>query len=94
MYPIHGVRFNEPLPLFTRRIVGWAIEAHMTRDLVLDALPMAYVTRKPGPGLIFHSDRGCQYAIHEVRHWLTANAMRQSMSGTGNCYDNAPMESF
>ena len=82
------------LDLFTRRIVGWAIEAHMTRDLVLDALPMAYATRKPGPGLIFHSDRGCQYASHEVRHWLTANAMRQSMSGTGNCYDNAPMESF
>ena len=82
------------LDLFTRRIVGWAIEAHMTRDLVLDALQMAYATRKPGPGLIFHSDRGCQYASHEVRHWLTANAMRQSMSGTGNCYDNAPMESF
>ena len=86
------------LDLFTRRLVGWAIEAHMTRDLVLDALPMAYATRKPGPGLIFDSDRGCQYASHEVRHWLTANAMRQSMSGTGNCtgncYDNAPMESF
>ena len=82
------------LDLFTRRIVGWAIEAHMTRDLVLDALQMAYATRKPGPGLIFHSDRGCQYASHEVRHWLTAKAMRQSMSGTGNCYDNAPMESF
>jgi transposase InsO family protein len=82
------------LDLFTRRIVGWAIEAHMTRDLVLDALQMAYATRKPGPGLIFHSDRGCQYASHEVRHWLTANGMRQSMSGTGNCYDNAPMESF
>ena len=40
----------------------------MTRDLVLDALQMAYATRKPGPGLIFHSDRGCQYASHEVRH--------------------------
>jgi transposase InsO family protein len=82
------------LDLFTRRIVGWAIEAHMTRDLVMDALQMAYATRKPGPGLIFHSDRGCQYASHEVRHWLTAHAMRPSMSGTGNCYDNAPMESF
>lgn len=82
------------LDLFTRRIVGWAIEAHMTRDLVLYALQMAYATRKPRPGLIFHSDRGCQYASHEVRQWLTANAMRQSMSGTGNCYDNALMESF
>ena len=55
------------LDLFIRR-VGWAIEAHMTRDLVLDAMQMAYATRKPGPGLIFHSDRGCQYAGHEVRH--------------------------
>lgn len=82
------------LDLFTRRIVGWAIDSHMTRELVLDALQMAYASRKPGHGLIFHSDRGCQYASHEVRHWLATNAMRQSMSGTGNCYDNAPMESF
>ena len=55
---------------------------------------MARATRKPPPGLIFHSDRGCQYASHEVRAWLIAQVMRQSMSGTGNCYDNAPMESF
>jgi transposase InsO family protein len=67
---------------------------HMTRELVLEALQMARTMRKPPPGLIFHSDRGCQYASHEVREWLTAQAMRQSMSGTGNCYDNAPMESF
>ena len=66
----------------------------MTRELVLDALQMAYATRKPGPGLIFNSERGCQYASHEVRYWLIANAMRQSVSGTDNCYDNAPMESF
>ena len=82
------------LDLFTRRIVGWAIAGHMTRELVLEALRMAYATRKPAPGLIFHSDRGSQYACHEVRDWLAAQAMRQSMSGTGNCYDNAPMESF
>ena len=55
---------------------------------------MADKVRKPGPGLIFHSDRGSQYASHEVRAWLTTHAMRQSMSGTGNCYDNAPMESY
>ena len=55
---------------------------------------MAVATRKPAPGLIFHSDRGCQYASREVRDWLTVQAMRQSMSGTGSCYDNAPMESF
>ena len=82
------------LDLFTRRIVGWAIADHMTRQLVLDALQMAQTTRKPPSGLIFHSDRGSQYASHEVREWLCGQAMRQSMSGTGNCYDNAPMESF
>ena len=82
------------LDLFTRKIVGWAIAGHMTRELVLEALRMAWATRKPAPGLIFHSDRGSQYACHEVRDWLAAQAMRQSMSGTGNCYDNAPMESF
>jgi putative transposase len=82
------------LDLFTRRIVGWAIAEHMTRQLVLAALQMAAKTRQPAPGLIFHSDRGSQYASHEVRTWLTEHAMRQSMSGTGNCYDNAPMESY
>ena len=82
------------LDLFTRRIVGWAIAEHMTRQLVLDALRMAYGARKPAPGLIFHSDRGSQYASAEVRRWLAERGIRQSMSGTGNCYDNAPMESF
>ena len=82
------------LDLFTRKIVGWAMAAHMTRELVLDALRMANTVRRPPPGLIFHSDRGSQYASLEVRAWLLAHAMRQSMSGTGNCYDNAPMESF
>ena len=82
------------LDLFTRRIVGWAMAGHMTRELVLEALRMARATRKPPPGLIFHSDRGSQYASHEVNAWLNSHAMRQSMSGTGNCYDNAPMESF
>jgi putative transposase len=82
------------LDLFTRRIVGWAIAEHMTRQLVLDAMRMARDRRQPAPGLIFHSDRGSQYASQEVRDWLAAQAMRQSMSGTGNCFDNAPMESF
>ena len=82
------------LDLFTRRIVGWAMAEHMTRELVLNALRMAHKNRKPAPGLIFHSDRGSQYASDEVREWLIDQAMRQSMSGTGNCYDNAPMESY
>jgi putative transposase len=77
------------LDLFTRKIVGWAIDAHMTRELVLDALRMAVATRQPASGLIFHSDRGCQYASHEVRDWLAVQAMQQSMSGTGNCYERA-----
>jgi len=82
------------LDLFTRRIVGWAMAEHMTRQLVLDALHMADKVRKPGPGLIFHSDRGSQYASKQVSDWLKERALRQSMSGTGNCYDNAPMESY
>lgn len=59
----------------------------MTRQLVLDALHMTHATRKPTPGLIFHSDRGSQYASAKVRGWRVEKAMRQSMSGTGNCYD-------
>jgi len=82
------------LDLFSRKVVGWAMAEHMTRQLVLDALRMAATVRKPAPGLIFHSDRGSQYASHEVRAWLTEREMQQSMSGTGNCYDNAPMESY
>ena len=82
------------LDLFTRKIVGWAIAGHMTRELVLDALRMAHAKLKPGAGLIFHSDRGSQYASAEVRRWLAERGLRQSMSGTGNCFDNAPMESF
>lgn len=82
------------LDRFTRRIVGWAMAEHMTRELVLDALRMAKTTKPSASGLLFHSDRGSQYASGEVRNWLTAEAIRQTMSGTGNCYDNAPMESF
>ena len=82
------------LDLFTRRIVGWSIEPHMTREMVLAALNMAYVNRRAPRGLIFHSDRGSQYASADVRAWLALRGFQQSMSGTGNCYDNAPMESF
>ena len=80
------------LDLFIRKIVGWAIAGYMTRELVLEALRMVRATHRPTLGLIFHSDRGGQYASQ--REWLAAQAMRQSMSGTGNCFDNAPMESF
>ena len=82
------------LDLFSRWIVGWAMADQMTRKLVLDALRMANKVGKPSPGPIFQSDRGSQCASHGGRAWLTTCAMRQSMSDTGNCYDDAPMESF
>ena len=87
------------LDLFTREIVGWAIDSHMRKSLVHDALKMAEFrngfTRKAGVGgLIFHSDKGSQYAAHDTRNYLQQMGYRQSMSGKGNCYDNAPMESF
>ena len=82
------------LDLFTREIVGWSVKPAMKADIVNDALTMAKFRRRPGSGLIFHSDRGSQYASQMVRGWLTEHGFLQSMSGTGNCYDNAPMESF
>ena len=82
------------LDLFTRRIVGWSMAEHMTSALVLAALDMADTKRGPQHGLIFHSDRGSQYASLLTRQWLIQRGIRPSMSGTGNCYDNAPMESF
>ena len=82
------------LDLGSRRCVGWAMRDTMEVDLVLSALRMAREARRPGPGLIFHSDRGSQYASREFRTELTAHGMIASMSGTGDCYDNAVAESF
>jgi putative transposase len=80
--------------LFTKKIVGWAMEDNMRTELVSKALWMAVKLERPMPGLIHHSDRGSQYASLEYRHELVPFGMRASMSGRGNCYDNAPMESF
>jgi len=66
----------------------------MTRELVKDALRMAYWCRKPGPGAIFHSDRGSQYCSNEFQVLLTAYGMISSMSRKANCWDNAVAESF
>lgn len=66
----------------------------MTADLVMDALTMAWFRRRPAPGALFHSDRGSQYAGHEFQRKLVAYGMRSSMSRKGNCWDNAPTESF
>ena len=82
------------LDLHTRMIVGWAMSATMTRQLVIDALRMAWFRRKPRPGLIHHSDRGSQYCSHDYQQLLKDYGMQTSMSRKGNCWDNAPMESF
>jgi putative transposase len=82
------------LDLFNREIVGWSIKPRMTVDIVLDALTMAWFRRRPAPGLIHHSDRGSQYASHAFQGTLAKNGMTCSMSRKGNCWDNAPTESF
>jgi transposase InsO family protein len=82
------------LDLFSWRIVGWAMGDSLDRSLVLAALRMAIETRKPAPGLLHHSDPGSQYASHDYRALLTKYQIQASMSRKGNCYDNAPMESF
>jgi len=79
---------------FSRRVVGYALGDHMRTELVLEALEMAVRRRSPPAGFIFHSDRGSQYAGHEFRAALKRLGAIQSMSGTGNCFDNAAVESF
>jgi putative transposase len=80
--------------LATREIVGWSMADHLRADLCTDALVMALQRRRPGPGLVHHSDRGVQYASGPYRRVLGRHGIRQSMSRRGNCLDNAPMESF
>jgi putative transposase len=82
------------LDLFNREIVGWSIKPRMTADIVTDALTMAWFRRKPGKGVIFHSDRGSQYASQAMAAKLTEYGMTASMSRKRNCLDNAPTESF
>jgi len=81
------------MDLCSRKIVGWAMDERITTDLVTRALQMA-CRRQPAPGLLHHSDRGSQYASHEYQRVLAAYGMVGSMSRRGNCYDNAPIESF
>ena len=82
------------LDVYSRRIVGWAMSDSLHRQLVIDALQMAITVRQPPPGLLHHSDRGSQYASDEYQALLTRAGMVTSMSRKGNCYDNAPVESF
>ena len=82
------------MDLCSRRIVGWSMAEHMRVELVKDAFTMATTDRTPEPGLVHHSDRGVQYRCGAYREALGAWGMVASMSRTGDCYDNAPKESF
>lgn len=82
------------LDLHSRAVVGWAIGDCLGAELACRALEAAVAARRPGPGLIHHSDRGVQYDCTQYRALLERHRMVQSMSRRGDCYDNAPMESF
>jgi len=83
------------LDVFSRRVIGWALADHLRASLVCDALRMAVATRGGSvAGVIFHSDRGCQYTSAEFRDLCDAHGVLQSMGKTGVCWDNALAESF
>jgi putative transposase len=82
------------LDLCSRKLVGWSMADHMETDLVADALRMALARRRPEAGLLHHSDRGSQYASEDYQHLLASHGITCSMSGKGDCWDNAAMESF
>lgn len=82
------------LDLFSRRVLGWAMGAHLDAAMMCEALQMAISRRRPKAGLIVHSDRGAQYASADYRQLLQRHGLIASMSRKGNCYDNAFVESF
>ena len=82
------------IDLYSRRVVGWALSDTIDASLVIAALTMAVRLRRPGPGVIFHSDRGCQYTSEAFRTACADLEVTQSMGRTGCCYDNAVAESF
>jgi putative transposase len=82
------------LDMFSRKVVGWAMSETMPQELTVAALRMAITNREPGKGLLHHSDRGSQYAAHAYRRLLDEHGMLCSMSRKGDCWDNAPIESF
>lgn len=82
------------LDAHSRRVVGWAMADHLRTALALDALTMALARRRPGAGLVHHTDRGCQYTAAAYREALAARGVTASMSRSGNCLDNAMAESF
>ena len=82
------------IDLFSRRVVGWSMDDNMKAPLVNNALLMALWSRKPKKGLLWHTDRGSQYASDSHREIITEHHIIQSMSRKGNCWDNAVPESF
>ncbi|MFK7873489.1 MAG: IS3 family transposase, partial [Oligoflexales bacterium] len=79
----------------TRKIIGWSLKKHMEKSLVIGALRSALCSLQQKPhGIVLHSDRGSQYASSAYRRILKKYELKQSMSGKGDCWDNAPMESF
>ena len=82
------------IDLASRKVVGWALADHMRTELITDALNMAFTTRRPPPGLIFHSDRGCQYTSADYNELARAHGVILSVSRKGECWDNAVAESF
>jgi len=82
------------LDLASRRVVGFAMAEHMRAGLICEALDMALKSRRPRPGLVFHSDRGSQYTSRQFRELLAAWGIRQSLSRPRQCWDNAVAESF
>jgi putative transposase len=82
------------MDIYSKRIVGWSMQKYLSRELVIEALNMAVKNRRPSRGLLLHSDRGCQYASSDYQKQLWRHGIICSMSRKGNCWDNAPMESF
>ena len=82
------------LDMHTRKLVGWSMRETLHTQIALEALAMAIARQRPAPGLIHHSDRGIQYAAEAYRGALAAAGINPSMSRKGDCWDNAPMESF
>jgi transposase InsO family protein len=82
------------IDLFSRQVVGWSMAEHRRTKLVNDALLMAVWKRKPDKGLLWHTDRGSQYASESQRTLLKQHGIKQSMSRKGNCWDNAVSENF
>ncbi len=82
------------MDIYSRKIVGWSLDNHLSAELVINALTMALINRNPERGVIFHSDRGSQYTSSSLRNILTLYGFKQSMSSTGSCYDNAITETF